>query len=205
MISKTFFIDGIESNERKIPSFLVKAMERQFAEALIYGGEIRLNSVDYYQKLENEELGDRLEGLGELVFSNHPYSISSGNPVFIWCSALPDSDFDTLLNLDKKYDSIIRINDPLEFSLRIFSALSKIYKIAPPHVGMVNYNRSVEVDKNTLNSQPWHWNLFQKRLIYSHQNEYRFTFTDLSYKADSRKPLDINIGNCEDIGLILET
>lgn len=199
-LSGTQINEGIEFNEFPPPSELIKAMESKWAEQLIKNGSVRLNPLSYYQSLESEELGDNLEGLGELRVDGHPYSMSSINETFVWCCANPETDHATLLSLDDNYDVIIKISDPIEFVKRISKALREAgYEFSSPHAGRINYNRSDEVTLPTLQEQMWEWNSFQKSLSYQHQNEFRFVFTELSFSMDEVAPIDLSIGNCEDI------
>lgn len=205
-LSGTKIIEGIEFNAFPPPSTLIKAMEKQWAEKLIKNGTVRLNSLEFYQNLENDELGDSTEGLGELKSKGHPYNVSSVNKIFVWCGALPDASFPTLLSLDTKYDTVIRVVNPLEFTKRIELALiDKDYSFAHPHIGSINYSRSDEVDMKSVQSQFFHWNVFQKRKKYTHQNEYRLAFTDTSFTLENDEPIDLEIGSCLDLVQLIKT
>ncbi len=200
MKSGTKIIDGIEYNAYPAPDFLLKAMESKWATKLISEGVIRLNSLSYYHNLESAELGDSMEGLGELQVNAHPYSTSSINEHFVWCSASPDSDCMVLLALDDSYNVVIKINDIAEFVKRIFSSLkTKKYKFSPPQIGRVTYDRSNEVTMENLKDLQWQWSSFQKSDSYSHQNEFRFVFSDLSFELEQGKSINLIIGNCSDI------
>jgi hypothetical protein len=205
-LSGTTIKEGIEYNTYPPPSSVLKAMERKWAVELVDNGVIRLNSLEFYQTLENDQLGDTKEGLGEFFSSGHPYNVSSGNKVFVWCSAFPQTPKPTLLELYPKYDSIISVKNPIEFTKRIMAALStKGYSFSLPHLGAVNYSRSTEVGIESVKSQLWHWNVFQKRESYVHQNEFRFAFTDTSFNLEQSGPIDIKIGPCSDIVACIKT
>ena len=204
--SGTTIEDGIEYNMHPPPSFLVKAMEKYWADKLISTGVIRLNSIEFYQTLESDELGDNMEGLGELISGSHPYTSTSGNRVFIWCAAKPDTNQSTLLGLDSQYDTVIKISDPVTFTKRIAAALRyKGYSLPLPHIGEVNYNRSDEVNIDVVQSQSWQWHVFQKQEKYAHQNEFRLAFTDTSFKLNSLEPIDLEVGPCSDIIACIQT
>ncbi|CED58033.1 hypothetical protein [Vibrio sp. 10N.222.52.C12] len=205
-INGTRIVDGIEYNEYPAPNVLIKAMELTWAKKLITKGIIRLNSLSFYQGIESVELGDSLEGLGELTVNNHQYSTSSLNEVFIWCCANSNTKHSTLLGLDKHYDSIIKITNITKFVNRIAEQLRHDkYNFSNPHIGKVNYNRSLEVTKESLQNQKWQWNTFQKSQNYEHQNEFRIVFSDLSFKLEQAISIDLVIGNCEDIIELIET
>lgn len=199
-LSGTQIVDGIEYKEHPPPNMLVKAMEYQWAQLLINKGELRLCPLSFYQALESDELGDRLEGQGELRINSHPYSLTSLNENFIWCcSNHPDSQYSTLLNLDDRYDVVIKVLNTVEFVKRIANALrQKGYNFSMPQVGRVSYNRKSEITLASLQSQKWQWNVFQKSPHFEHQNEYRFVFSALS-DLPKGEAICISIGNCEDI------
>jgi hypothetical protein len=205
-LSGTQIINGIEFNNYPAPDFLVKAMESVWAKQLITQGNIRLSPLSYYQNLESSELGDNLEGLGELHVNSHPYSTDSMNEVFVWCCANPETEFSTLLSLYVAYDVIIKITNPVEFIKRIYQALSTSdYSFSHPQVGRVNYNRSSEVTIDSLQQQLWQWNTFQKTASYEHQNEFRIVLSDLSFNLPQGEAINLSIGNCEDIIELIET
>lgn len=204
-LSGTQIIDGIEYNDYPAPDSLVKAMESVWAKKLITQGNIRLSPLSYYQNLESNELGDNLEGLGELHVNSHPYSTDSINEVFVWCCANPETKFSTLLSLDSAYDVIIKITNPVEFVKRISAALrANDYTSSHPQVGRVNYNRSDEVTRDSLQQQLWQWNTFQKTVSYEHQNEFRVVLSDLSFNLPQGEAINLSLGNCEDIIELIE-
>jgi hypothetical protein len=195
---RTDFINGIEYNEPP-PSSIIKATEMKWARKLRDDGAIRLNSVGYYQKHENPGLGDANEGCGMFRLNENPMETGSINEVFIWCSAMPNTSIEILRNLNTAYNAIIRISDIEAFVLRIITALKRLGYTFHPHLGWVTYNRGEEVSKLILNDQKWHYNIFQKSTEFINQNEYRMSFTNISFKLIGKDSLDINIGNCDDI------
>tara|TARA_R110001583_G_scaffold181006_1_gene338220 strand:+ start:1208 stop:1855 length:648 start_codon:yes stop_codon:yes gene_type:complete len=173
-LSGTYIYKKMECNSLPLPSFLLKAMENEWAEKLVSEGIIRLGSLSYYQKLDNDDLGDPLEGEGEFVINGKAYSTGSINKHYVWCAAQPKTKHSTLLDLDKKYDVIVKVSDVPYLVERIVNALlEKGFSISLPHLGRINYNRSSKANLKSLNSQRWLWNCFQKRKKYQHQNEYR--------------------------------
>ncbi len=199
-LNGTQIVDGIEYNEYPAPNMLLKAMESHWAQQLINEGELRLCPLSFYQALESDELGDRQEGQGELRINSHPYSLTSLNENFIWCCANPDSQYSTLLDLDDKYDVVIKVLDTVEFVKRIANALrEKGYNFSMPQVGRVSYNRTSEITLDSLQSQIWQWNVFQKSPSFQHQNEYRFAFSGLSFELPKGEAIGLSIGNCGDI------
>ncbi len=201
----TFITDEVEFNQHPPPSTLLKAMESRWAFELINNGSLRLNSIFFYHNLESKDLGDMNEGRGMLRMNGHEMDIGTINDVYIWCSALPNTSKETLLSLDKNYDCIITINDTLQFVKRISLALEKRDLIMHPHIGSVIYNRGDEVSKESLSSQQFNYNIFQKVDDYSHQKEFRVSFINVTTNKLGVEPIDIEIGNCKELVTIERT
>lgn len=197
--SGTVVVKGIEYNEHPPPSSLIKATEMKWALKLRDEGSIRLNSVEFYQALENPELGDSNEAKGMLKLNGHPMEVGSTNEVFIWCSAIPETSPDILKSLNPSYDAIVRVLNVDEFVKRIISNVESLGYTLHPHIGKVNYNRGEEVSKEVLNDQQWHHNVFQKSPDYSHQEEYRLSFSNVTFQRIDKEHIDLSLGNCNDI------
>lgn len=200
--SGTVVVDGIEYNQFPPPPSLIKATKMERAISLRDEGCIRLSSVEYYQDIENPEIGDINEGNGMLMLNGHPMATGSANDVFIWCSAEPDTSPEVLRNLNPSYDAIIRILNPEEFVKRIISTAKLAGYRLTPHIGKVNYNRGEEVSRDVLNNQQWHYNVFQKSNDYVHQREYRMSFSNFTFQKIETKHLKLRLGNCCDIIVI---
>lgn len=197
--SGTVVVDGIEYNQFPPPPSLIKAMKMKRAILLRDEGCLRLHSFDFYQVIENSEIGDINEGNSMLMLNEHPMSTGSANEVFIWCSADPDTSPEVLKRLDPSYDAIIRILNPKEFVKRIiYTAKADGYTLTP-HVGKVNYNRGEKVSRDVLNEQQWHHNVFQKSKDYAHQREYRMSFSNFTFQKIENNFLELMLGNCCDI------
>ncbi len=200
----TVVVNGIEYNEFPFPDSLIKATEMKWALKLRDEGCIRLNSIEFYQNLENPELGDVNEAKGMLKLDGHPMECGSVNEVFIWCSAIPEASPKILKGLNDSYDAIVRIHDAEKFVNRIVSTAKLADFILYPHLGKVKYNRGEEVTKEAHNNQRWHYNVFQKSSGYAHQMEYRLSFTNVTFKRIEKKYLDLSLGKCRDI-ITIET
>ncbi len=204
-LSGTYIYRNMECNSLPLPQYLLKAMASEWANKLVSDGIIRLGSLSYYQQLDNDDLGDHLEGKGEFTVNDAKYNTSSINKHYIWCAAQPKTKHSTLIGLAEEYDVIVKIKDIQALVDRISQALLyKGFKISLPHLGGINYNRSRETNLKLLNSELWLWNCFQKRKKYTHQNEYRVVFSDSSFNIENDEPLDLNIGSCTDIIEIIE-
>lgn len=193
--------ETIEYNEYPPPPLLVKAMQRRWAEPLVRDGSMRLGSLGSYQRWENQELGDPNDGEGLLRMDGHPYPTGSGNPVFAWCMAYPQISGERLCVLAKAggYDCVVRISSPEELFRRVRRSLRKAGANLWLHCGAVTYNREQEVDKATLNSQPFRFNVFQKDARFQEDREYRLSVTDCGFAFREKDSLDLTLGDCRDI------
>ncbi|GAB4188842.1 MAG: hypothetical protein Tsb002_15410 [Wenzhouxiangellaceae bacterium] len=201
----TFIEDGVEFNQYPPPSTLVKAMEFKWATNIIETGSLRLNSTSFYQNLESKDLGDFNEGRGMFKMNGHEMNVGTINDVYIWCSALPDTSKEVLLSLEESYNCIITINDTLQFVKRVSRALKDKGLKMWPHIGTVKYSRGKEVSKEALNSQKFNYNIFQKADNYSHHNEFRISFMNVTTNKLGTNPIDIEIGNCKELVTIERT
>ena len=199
--SETMTIDGVEYCTYPPPAILLKATERRWAKELLATGLMRFGSLVSYRKWENDVLGDPNDGEGLFYMKGHPYSTGSINPVYAWCGSLPAITSDRTLLLAKhgKYDCVIRVHEPLILIQRIRKALSETCKSPHFHCSEVFYNRGAEVDKHTLNSQGFHFNVFQKDPVFAPDMEYRLSLTDTALRPEPKPYVDIVIGKCLDI------
>ncbi len=166
--SGTMIVNGVEYNTYPPPSALVKVMKSRWAKELIDYGNIRFGSLESYREWENAILGDPNDGKGRLHMMGHPYDTDSGNPVYAWCASLPTITTDRTLLLAEhgSYDSVVRISDPLLFIQRVCNILVRSYKTMYLHCSPVSYNRGEEVNKRTLNSQKFHFNVLPERSLF---------------------------------------
>ncbi|MCP4683121.1 MAG: hypothetical protein GY864_12365 [Desulfobacterales bacterium] len=202
--SGTVIVDGIEYNRHPPPQSLLKVMDRHWARELREHGLIRFGSPEYYQRWENCVLGDPNDSKGLLYSDGHPYHINSGNPVFVWCMALQDISKSRIKKLAKKidYNCVIRIISLEELLKRIKRSIQSLQKQFHLQCGKVTYNRGEEMDKTVLNTQKWHFNVFQKSPDFKDDREFRISITDLSYSCRVEQFFKLNVGDCSDIILI---
>ena len=197
----TVLVNGIEYNEYPPPEQLVKVMKRGWAEQLISKGSVRLHKLEYYRRWEKGQLGDPNDGKGLYQLDGHPMQTGLSNDVYAWCLALPAIKRDRLLLLaeDGGYDCVIVLCAPEEFFRRVGGWLSKYRRHFPLHCGLVNYNRGEDVDKETLNSQKFHFNVFQKTPRFKDDMEYRMSIINATFQRIQEDYLDLLISNCTDI------
>ncbi|MES9862273.1 MAG: hypothetical protein ABW157_09970 [Candidatus Thiodiazotropha sp. LLP2] len=199
--SGTMIIDGVEYSTYPPPEVLVKAMERRWADKLLKHGSIRFGSLATYRQWENAVLGDPNDGEGKFRMDGHSYDIGSINPVYAWCASMPTITTDRTLLIAKHgmYDCVVHVHEPLLMIQRVRAALAKSNKSLEFHCAEVSYNRGVEVDKQALNSQKFHFNVFQKDPGFSPDREYRLSLTDNSFRFVQKNFVDLVVGGCSDI------
>ncbi len=199
-------VDGVEYNSYPPPVALVKAMERRWAESLLKQGTMRFRSLDTYRLWENAVLGDPNDGEGMFRMDRHPYEIGSTNSIYAWCTSMPTIKADRTLLIAKhgRYDCVVRVHEPLHLIQRVRVALVRKNKTLLLHCAEVSCNRKAEVDKQTLNSQKFHFNVFQKDQRFGPDMEYRFSLTDASLQSKPEPFIEVLVGECADIMSIEE-
>jgi hypothetical protein len=204
--SGTIISNGIEYNDYPTPRLLVKAMERQYAIPLIESGELKIQHFDYFRKWENKVLGDPDDGNGQYHVNGHPMESESVNDVYAWCLSLPEitSNRLALFKEQGEYDCLVVISNPEAMFQRINEWLLKNHNGFMVHCGAIKYDRSQEIDVKTLNSQQFHYNVFQKAASFKEDREYRLSITNCTFSRLLDKHIDLAIGNCRDIASIEE-
>jgi hypothetical protein len=162
---------------------------------------MRFHSLDTYRRWENAELGDPNDGEGMFRMQGHQYCMGSGNPVFAWCAALPciSPQRLRLLAQSGNYDCLLYVQNPTALIARIRSTLDATKAKMHMHCAQISYNRGEAVNERALNSQNFHFNVFQKSARFAEDEEYRLSLTDLSLHQVERDYVDIVIGDCSDI------
>ena len=202
----TTIVDGIEYNDYPPPAELIKAMERQWAVPLDQAGSIKMRKLAFYQCWEKRILGDPEDGKGFLRFDGRLIHTGTVNDVYAWCTSLSSIQPSrlALIARDGGYDCLVRIREPSSFLARILSFLRQNYQGFRVHCGHVVYNRRADVDKITLNSQSWHFNVFQKAQESKDDEEYRISIVNCTFNHLSGEDLDLELGDCSDIITIEE-
>jgi len=186
------------------PSLIVKAMERQWANALIQQGEIKFTNVAKYRNEESPTLGDMNEGKGQFQFNGANIDVEYGSNALIFCSSLHTISRESLLETASEggYDCYISIHDVLGFVGRIKSQLINNGAHFYMMHDYVTYNRGLCVSDTVLQRQKFASNVFQKDISYSHQCEYRLCLLDYAMHTKYREWFKIKIGDCSDIATI---
>lgn len=198
--------NGIEYNELPAPEMLVKAMERRFANQLLDSGKLRISHLDFFRNWENKILGDCNDGIGQYYVNGHPMENSSVNDIYAWSLSFPEIADSRLAIFGEQcgYDCKVVIREPEEMFQRIKKRLANNHSELWIHCGAVKYDRSQAVDKATLNSQQFHFNVFQKAASFEEDREYRLSITNISFSRFHGNYIDVEVGNCRDIASIEE-
>jgi hypothetical protein len=199
--SGTIITCGIEYTELPPPKLLVKAMKKKWADPLIKDGLLRIQNIECFKKWENKILGDHNDGEGLYHLKNHPMQMGSVHDVYAWCLSLPEISSDRI-NLFAKhsgYDCLVVLQNPEMLFKRIKNWFSKKLPGYWLHCGLVKYDRGKEVDKKTLNSQKFHYNVFQKAADFKEDLEYRLSVTNTTFSRLSEEYIDLLLGDCRDI------
>jgi hypothetical protein len=200
-LTGTLLVNDIEYNKYPPPEQLCKAMNRQWANELIQRGLIRVHKLEYYRKWENDVLGDPKDGQGLYQIDGHPMQMDSASDIYAWCLSLSDISSGRLLGMaaQEKYDCTVVIHDMEKLLLRIRLYLQKKYRGMWLHCGCVHYDRGTEVSKEILDTQMFHFNVFQKESRFQDDKEYRISITNCTTKRYEKDYLDLLIGECKDI------
>jgi hypothetical protein len=163
---------------------------------------MRFGNLEGYRRWENKILGDENDGNGMYTMNGHPYNTGSANEVFAWCTSLQEISDKRILEIAKSndYDCIVEIKSPLKLIERISVSLQSNYHgNLILHCGNVKYDRGREVDKETLNNQQFHFNVFQKNNKFQEDKECRLSITNYSLKKVYGDYVCFDIGNCSDL------
>lgn len=207
-MSGTIMQNGVEYNAYPPPPSLIKIMKRCWAEKFIKCGCMRFGSLEGYRKWENNILGDRRDGIGMFKMHGHPYTTGSANPVYAWCASKNDTPIYRIRELARagQYNCLVRIHSPETLIQRVRYQLDqKLGQKLWLHCGDMSYDKESEVSKQTLCSQQFHSNVFQKDMHFSADCEYRLSISDVGHGSIGSQPepgIVLNIGGCFDIANI---
>lgn len=200
--SGTMIIEEIEFNEIP-PSALKRATKREWGNALIQRGSIRMNSLAYLRNLEDVQRGDENEGKSLYLLNGHPMTTDSMNEVYAWCTSEESVRDEDIRGMFQGTDTVLRIKDPMELARRIARAAraeKAVDRHLRLHCGFVKYTHGDSITKDSLNNQLWHYNVFQKdKRRFHSQREYRFSLTNVSFNRIDKDHLDLEVGYCGNI------
>lgn len=201
-------------NDSEIEIFcIIKFGQEKYIKELQAEGKVYMQRLDAYQKIEQEEIGDKNEGITHLfqadnissftindrktdIVGNVKIQLSDANNPFVFCTyALTEKEIDNETNhIDKRClkfgDTALVITDFNLFLNRVEDALSQNSKM---HADLIEY-----VDENIYHGD---MGVLKKLNGYAHHNEYRIV-VECEVKD---KALMLAIGNIEDISYIVST
>lgn len=206
---KAFGVNVYPKSESRTPVYLVKVGEKQFMERLLFQGEVFMNTLASFRKIEDiggncsDGRGDAYEGIdaffqvsglyigNNLIEGVSPirYNLPGGIKGLIYCLfGVYDDTEDVPSLIPQKLlemgDTAIIINDPMVFIDRCATA-------AKAAGGKLFANSVQYYDEREGNYflTPW-----LKRKKYFYQSEYR-----LFIPCNNDKPLSLTIGPIDDI------
>lgn len=191
----TFINNGIEF----ILPGIFKAYPRDWAAQFTEEGTIYFTNLSIFQRDENEERGDPLEGSSVTIRQGIRCTADYLNPIFVFCSTM-ETDPNKILSTWSDRDTVLQITDTLLFVNRIKDAAVKTKGDIHDglKVGPVTY------DKDAGSFREYHWaeGIFQKSMRYNGQKEFRIALVgDVRIKCE--KHIILNLDNCSDIARIM--
>lgn len=102
------------------------------------------------------------------------------------------------------YHCLVRVHEPFLLIQRVRDELFRNDKTLHIHCAEISYNRGIEVDKQKLNSQKFHFNVFHKDKLFAKDMEYRFSLTDVSIQSKPEPFVEVMVGKRSDIMSIEE-
>lgn len=173
---------------------IIKMTRSEFAEPFVKDGRIRLGSINYFRAFEHVEVGDNTEGEAILIGLGPKRSqtvvrkVIGGLNEWIFCAFAGEPNQNVIAGFG--YDAAIRIIDPQKFAQAISDHLNAqashfarcIYNdsrtlVGPTPVAYPPAGEEPLVLKNDIADLVGPARAFLKPARYSHQREFRFTWT----------------------------
>jgi hypothetical protein len=206
----------------KIPSSLLRFLEKvEYARSFLKG-EIRFGLLDYYRKIDGSRQDDK-EGhvsiywnqkapqviidkntgeiIGESVSNQNIHCMGTSlNPYYILSTAHPEGDIELL---KKKYGQfIVRINDPLALLKRIKLAWRDHYLAFNGRAFVIPavYNKDEVLDPDPYLLSPPQYSYSQKPSSSMEDQEYRYVLVCSVYvQRKLEDSITIDVRDCSDI------
>lgn len=198
------------------PSRLLKFYSaKDYADAFLEEGRIRLYSVKYFREIEDPSRLDRTEGEGRLVIpSDHvatvnirtggvtykpgelQYSVGSLNPTFIFCTSLESAE---IAKLCGKWDHCVEIFKPKEFHEDLLQSVqsgASGSEFVDLDYGPVFYTKG-GVSGKPLIQESARLPYMQKPPEFEFEKEFRFAvkFNAISFPEDTQF-IDVKLAKC---------
>lgn len=199
----------------EIPEFLYRAFSREkYARDFIERGHIRIGSIAFYRRIEDEKRRDITDGVGhikvrELIKSllitgpkieenikpgNLDVETENLNCKYLLCCSDPEVDIALLKKCFGKY--IVKIAEPRRLSDDICNYLEEkhIAFIDSPKWIKVNYRKGLLIDKMPSNNQLAEISYSQKDARFAEDHECRLVIIMPQAVSECRKFLMVNLG-----------
>ena len=193
--------DGVDYITFPPPRPVYRAMKYTNAKSLIETGELHLGLIDIYLRHEAKTLGkhDPNEGTAIVLIDGAPCKAWGLLHKYVFCTSGGRADQGRLLQLDRNYDTIVRISDSHEFAVRILEATKTFASSYQVECGPVAYNKGkVSVTRQEFETNTAYWYTFQKDDCFAWQDEVRFAVTDLGHQClhNEENRLVLTLGCC---------
>ncbi len=198
--------------------FFIKIGKREYIEELYNKGKVFINTVDFFRKHKNPEIGYNKEGVDEVVPLN--------TPVYINGIDIPDNRPD---NITITYDKALEYTETHIYSMTYKEMIMEASQEKLPFnvnflegnykefgdtiLFIISPNLFIEKLENALKKkkrkfekglikykEDKKWDVFTKPMKYKSQNEYRYAI----YGIDNKKPLVLELGSLQDIAIIMD-
>lgn len=199
------------------PSFLYKAYtDERHARAFVDAGKVRLGALRQYQGIEDAKRRDSTEGEAHVRFrdivtrihfvpnSSETYTSESpgtmeahsslGNPMFLFCTSLPDVDTEMLKRKFGQF--LVKIENPVQLCEDIHRAMeSRGWKIRVAATA-VEYTKGDIVEADPGPSGGARLSYTQKAKEFSEEHEFRFVAVILGAVRTTDLPeyVDLDFG-----------
>lgn len=177
---------------------IFKAFPRKWAEQFLIKGTIYFTNVKIFQRDEDVERGDPLEGTSVTIRQGIRCTGDYVNPLFVFCSTM-ETDSNIVLKTWRDRDTVLQITKTFSFVDRIKDIALARDDIITIHVGPVTYDK----DDGSHRGDYWSEGIFQKSMCYTNQKEFRIALVG-DFKISDKEHVVLDIGDCSDIARIME-
>jgi hypothetical protein len=195
----------------EFPEFCFRAFKsEEHAKQFIDSGIFRLNCRYYCRDMEDESRRDPTEGVGltkepdiitvgwvspnpavktiwKREMGHQEYHVEIGNPVFCFCTCLPEVNFDYMKENFGKY--IVRINNPRQLANDINDYLIDKGQRFQIKGRKVIYNKGQKLDKKLTGDERFELSYKQKPESFIHDCEFRIVA--IKFTKSSEQPCEL--------------
>ena len=201
------------------PNFVYRAFDKEkYAKALVNEGRIRLGELRKYRGIEDARRRDATEGEAHVQFPDevtrihfdlvsgeshssrgpgimHSHS-SLGNPIYIFCTSLPEVDLEHMRRNFGKH--IVKIGDPAQLSADLQLAMenSDLQLQGRVDSSRVKYTKGELAAADSKPSERFRLSYLQKPKQFQPEREFRFVaiIGGVVRPSDLPQDIDLNLG-----------